>query len=230
MTADPTRDDGRSGPAHCYRHPNREAGVRCTRCDRPICPDCMRPASVGFHCPDDVGIGRRDTRAPRTSVGADACAQSPPVRDGGAHRRQRDRLPDHGVAVGRAGCTHAATARRRCSTHWQLVPQPGRTARGSTTGCSPRRSCTSACCTSRPTCSRWSSSGRRWSGCSAAGGSRRVYLLGALGGSGGGLRVRLGSRRRGRRVRARSSGCSRRAWCSCASSASTCSGWSASSC
>jgi membrane associated rhomboid family serine protease len=61
----------------CYRHPNREALVRCTRCDRPICPDCMRPASVGFHCPDDVTEARRTVRAPRTSVGA-LLLDSPP--------------------------------------------------------------------------------------------------------------------------------------------------------
>lgn len=54
----------------CYRHPNREALVRCTRCDRPICPECMREASVGFHCPDDVSIAAKTVRAPRTSVGA----------------------------------------------------------------------------------------------------------------------------------------------------------------
>ncbi|HKC27715.1 MAG TPA: rhomboid family intramembrane serine protease [Jatrophihabitans sp.] len=30
----------------------------------------MRPASVGFHCPDDVSEGSRTVRAPRTSVGA----------------------------------------------------------------------------------------------------------------------------------------------------------------
>lgn len=35
----------------CYRHADRRAGVRCQRCDRPICPDCMINASVGFHCP-----------------------------------------------------------------------------------------------------------------------------------------------------------------------------------
>lgn len=38
----------------CYRHPMDEAGVRCTRCDRPICPRCMITAPVGFQCPECV--------------------------------------------------------------------------------------------------------------------------------------------------------------------------------
>ena len=65
--------------AFCYRHPNRETLIRCTRCDRPICPDCMRPASVGFHCPDDVESGRRTTRAARTAVGAKLLSSPPYV-------------------------------------------------------------------------------------------------------------------------------------------------------
>ena len=39
----------------CYRHPNRETGVSCQRCDRFICPECATPGAVGFLCPEDAG-------------------------------------------------------------------------------------------------------------------------------------------------------------------------------
>jgi membrane associated rhomboid family serine protease len=39
---------------HCYKHPGREAGVRCRRCERAICPDCMISAPVGFQCRECV--------------------------------------------------------------------------------------------------------------------------------------------------------------------------------
>src|SRR6185436_4837513 len=38
--------------ATCYRHPDRETGVSCSNCDRPICPDCMTPTPVGMRCPE----------------------------------------------------------------------------------------------------------------------------------------------------------------------------------
>lgn len=38
--------------ATCYRHPQRETGVSCSSCGRPICPDCMTPTPVGMRCPD----------------------------------------------------------------------------------------------------------------------------------------------------------------------------------
>jgi membrane associated rhomboid family serine protease len=54
---------------HCYRHPDRETYISCQRCGRPICPDCMRPASVGFHCPECVSEGAKSIRQPRTMAG-----------------------------------------------------------------------------------------------------------------------------------------------------------------
>ena len=46
----------------CYRHPDIETGVHCTRCGRPICPDCMIPAPVGHQCPNCVADAQREYR------------------------------------------------------------------------------------------------------------------------------------------------------------------------
>jgi membrane associated rhomboid family serine protease len=41
--------------AYCYRHPNRETGLSCSVCERPICTECMTMAPVGIRCPDHSG-------------------------------------------------------------------------------------------------------------------------------------------------------------------------------
>ena len=46
----------------CYRHPNERTGVHCTRCGRPICPECMIPAPVGYQCPECVAEARKAFR------------------------------------------------------------------------------------------------------------------------------------------------------------------------
>jgi membrane associated rhomboid family serine protease len=46
----------------CYRHPDRETGVSCSECGRPICPDCMTFSPVGIRCPDHSGQARGAAR------------------------------------------------------------------------------------------------------------------------------------------------------------------------
>lgn len=73
MSLPPPPPPPSSGPAHqapsgsmaCYRHPNREAGRRCTRCGKPACAECLVQAAVGSHCLECAKAARPDvaTRA-----------------------------------------------------------------------------------------------------------------------------------------------------------------------
>lgn len=58
-----------SGVDGCYRHPDRLTGIRCTRCNRPICPECMVAAPVGFQCPECVAGAAARTRQATTPAG-----------------------------------------------------------------------------------------------------------------------------------------------------------------
>jgi membrane associated rhomboid family serine protease len=45
----------------CYRHPDRETGLSCSECGRPICTDCVTFAPVGLRCPEHAAL----TNAPK---------------------------------------------------------------------------------------------------------------------------------------------------------------------
>ena len=63
-------------PRYCYRHPDRETGLSCSECGRPICYECMTPAPVWLRCPDHSGkpqgIRHVTTTATRTATGVGA--------------------------------------------------------------------------------------------------------------------------------------------------------------
>lgn len=61
--------EGVTGTPVCFRHPDRETFLRCSRCERSICTDCMVTAPVGFHCPECVRDGNRVVRQARTIAG-----------------------------------------------------------------------------------------------------------------------------------------------------------------
>jgi membrane associated rhomboid family serine protease len=63
----------------CYRHPDRQTWVQCTRCGRYICPECMRSAAVGHQCPDCVDQGARSTPQARTRFGGRLQRSTTPV-------------------------------------------------------------------------------------------------------------------------------------------------------
>ena len=58
----PVPDRAPASASACYRHADRRAAVRCTRCDKPICTDCMVEAPVGWQCPDCTRAGAKQSR------------------------------------------------------------------------------------------------------------------------------------------------------------------------
>ncbi|CQD07992.1 rhomboid family protein [Mycobacterium europaeum] len=75
----PSPADSPSAAPSCYRHPGRPTYVRCNRCERYICGDCMRSAAVGQQCVECVRAGARTIRQPRTRFGGRLRSDTPVV-------------------------------------------------------------------------------------------------------------------------------------------------------
>jgi membrane associated rhomboid family serine protease len=73
-------------PRYCYRHPDRETGLSCSECGRPICVDCMTVAPVGIRCPEHAGS------RPRAVVAASRPASA-------AGKRVRRTAARHGYVI-----------------------------------------------------------------------------------------------------------------------------------
>ena len=81
MTTPPQQDAGQAVEQVpvCPRHPDRVSYVRCQRCERPVCPECQRPAAVGVQCVDCVREQAKGTRSARTVFGGTAGSGRPIV-------------------------------------------------------------------------------------------------------------------------------------------------------
>ena len=61
----------------CYRHPQTVSYVSCSRCERPVCPQCQIPAPVGVQCVECVAQANRAIPQQRTVYGGRARAGLP---------------------------------------------------------------------------------------------------------------------------------------------------------
>ncbi|MGA9762193.1 MAG: rhomboid family intramembrane serine protease [Gaiellaceae bacterium] len=102
--------------ATCYRHPDRETGLSCSVCGRPICTDCATFAPVGIRCPEHSGkpqgvekITRTVRRAhyegsgalvTRALIAINIIVYLATVATGGGINSDRGTIWDHGALAG----------------------------------------------------------------------------------------------------------------------------------
>jgi hypothetical protein len=43
-----------TNPQYCYKHPSVETGLRCNRCERPICSRCAIHTETGYRCKECI--------------------------------------------------------------------------------------------------------------------------------------------------------------------------------
>jgi membrane associated rhomboid family serine protease len=93
----------------CYRHSDRETGVSCSSCGRPICPDCMTPTPVGMRCPEcsrqktkvrTAATIRRDPELTYVLIGVNVVAFLAMMASGGGFEGRGSTVYNNGALFG----------------------------------------------------------------------------------------------------------------------------------
>lgn len=126
-------------PRYCYRHPDRETGLSCSECGRPICYECMTPAPVGLRCPEHsgkpqgvqrvtrpaqravTGVGARRTNLlTLTLIGINVLVYLAELAGGGTVDGLNNTIYDHGSLVATAQYSNGALAGVAHGEWWRL--------------------------------------------------------------------------------------------------------------
>jgi membrane associated rhomboid family serine protease len=125
-----------AGPRYCYRHPDRETGLSCSECGRPICYECMTPAAVGLRCPEHSGkpqgVRRVTQRTARigagranlvtmTLIGINFAVYALELALGGSVNGTNNWIYDHGVLVRDACCLNGRPVGVAHGDWWRLI-------------------------------------------------------------------------------------------------------------
>ena len=106
--------------ATCYRHPNRETGVSCSNCGRPICPDCMTPTPVGMRCPE---CAQAEDEGPHAATMTRRAARDVAIIVDLRHRvpRRAGRRPSCGERLALPATSRCSARSSTDGDYWRLV-------------------------------------------------------------------------------------------------------------
>ena len=129
-----------AAPRYCYRHPDRETGLSCSECGRPICYECMTPAPVGLRCPEHSGkpqgirrvtvaaeraasgVGSRRAAAVTTAlIAINVLVYLAELATGGSQNGTGNWIYEHGVLISNAVYSNGTPAGVANGEWWRLI-------------------------------------------------------------------------------------------------------------
>jgi len=123
-------------PRYCYRHPDRETGLSCSECGRPICYECMTPAAVGLRCPEHSGkpqgiqkvqravsgVGsRRPNAVTMALIGINVAVYLAELALGGSTNGTNNWIYDHGALFASGCCLDGHAVGVAHGDWWRLI-------------------------------------------------------------------------------------------------------------